>query len=117
MPASWKAAISSTPSRCRPAPTRRTRSPSRRPTAARPRPAGVLSFTVRIPTSLDDVEEANETVSLTVGGVSATGTIIDDDTSTIQTVGDATVTEAGGLVHVVALTKEADSPHTYSFSL
>ncbi|WP_143821121.1 retention module-containing protein, partial [Motiliproteus sp. MSK22-1] len=42
-------------------------------------PAGVSSFTVSIPTIEDSLVEDSETLSLSVGGVSAIGTIIDDD--------------------------------------
>ena len=34
-------------------------------------PAGVTSFTVSVPTTADTIDEANETYTLTVGGVSA----------------------------------------------
>ncbi|MGB0126148.1 MAG: retention module-containing protein, partial [Rhodocyclaceae bacterium] len=42
-------------------------------------PAGVTSFTVTVPTVQDTIDEANETVPLSIGGVTGTGTIIDDD--------------------------------------
>ncbi|MGL6030292.1 MAG: tandem-95 repeat protein, partial [Legionella sp.] len=42
-------------------------------------PAGVTSFTVTVPTVDDALNEANETVPLTIGGKTATGTIIDND--------------------------------------
>ncbi|WOX49141.1 retention module-containing protein [Aeromonas sp. XH] len=42
-------------------------------------PAGVSGFTVTIPTVNDRLVEANETLSLTIGGQSGTGTIVDND--------------------------------------
>ncbi|MFM5879207.1 type I secretion C-terminal target domain-containing protein [Aeromonas sanarellii] len=42
-------------------------------------PAGVSGFTVTIPTVNDRLVEANETLSLTIGGQSGTGTILDND--------------------------------------
>ena len=42
-------------------------------------PAGVTSFTVTVPTTQDTADEPNETVPLTIGGVTGTGTINDDD--------------------------------------
>ncbi|MGG6323645.1 type I secretion C-terminal target domain-containing protein, partial [Vibrio cholerae] len=43
-------------------------------------PAGVSSFTVTVPTIDDSVDEADETLKLTVGGQDATGTtIVDND--------------------------------------
>ncbi|WP_429169218.1 VCBS domain-containing protein, partial [Aeromonas rivipollensis] len=42
-------------------------------------PAGVSGFTVTIPTVNDRLVEANETLSVTIGGQSGTGTIVDND--------------------------------------
>ncbi|MCY9837997.1 type I secretion C-terminal target domain-containing protein [Aeromonas media] len=42
-------------------------------------PAGVSGFTVTIPTVNDRLVEASETLSLTIGGQSGTGTILDND--------------------------------------
>ncbi|WP_245194018.1 VCBS domain-containing protein [Aeromonas jandaei] len=44
-------------------------------------PAGVTSFTVTVPTVNDRLVETNETLQVTVGGVSGTGTIVDNDFS------------------------------------
>ncbi|WP_349237392.1 choice-of-anchor K domain-containing protein [Aeromonas sp. SrichE-2G] len=44
-------------------------------------PAGVTSFTVSVPTVNDKLAEQSETLNLTVGGHSGTGTIIDNDLS------------------------------------
>uniref|UniRef100_UPI0004799CB4 beta strand repeat-containing protein n=1 Tax=Azovibrio restrictus TaxID=146938 RepID=UPI0004799CB4 len=42
-------------------------------------PAGVSSFTVSVPTLNDSVPEPSQTFSLTVGGITGTGTILDND--------------------------------------
>ncbi|WP_429106152.1 VCBS domain-containing protein, partial [Aeromonas allosaccharophila] len=42
-------------------------------------PAGVSGFTVTIPTVNDRLVETNETLSVTIGGQSGTGTILDND--------------------------------------
>ncbi|MGB0129377.1 MAG: type I secretion C-terminal target domain-containing protein, partial [Rhodocyclaceae bacterium] len=42
-------------------------------------PANVTSFTVTVPTVQDTIDEPNETVPLSIGGVTGVGTIIDDD--------------------------------------
>lgn len=44
-------------------------------------PAGVASFTISIATVDDSDVEVTETVPLTIGGVSATGSILDNDTT------------------------------------
>ncbi|HHV48937.1 MAG TPA: type I secretion C-terminal target domain-containing protein, partial [Rhodocyclaceae bacterium] len=63
-------------------------------------PAGVGSFTVSYPTIDDTAIEGNETLILTVGGVSGTGTIIDNDFNTPPTITDATaVVSEEGLAH------------------
>ena len=84
-------------------------------------PAGVTSFTVTVPTVDDSVDESDETLPLTVGGVSATGTIVDNDTTKITRVD---VTNQGGqavegspLYYLVTLSNAADHPTTFSFTL
>ena len=80
-------------------------------------PAGVTSFTISVPTTADAIDESDETTNIAVGGKSTTGSILDDDTATISSVTDATITEGGNLVHTVTLSNEADAPRTFSFSL
>ncbi len=53
-------------------------------------PAGVTSFTVTTPTTDDALDENAETYDLTVGGVAATGEIVDNDTA--PTALDASIT-------------------------
>ena len=50
-------------------------------------PAGVSSFTITTATVNDTLDENDEYYSLSVGGVGATGTIVDNDTPTVK-VGD-----------------------------
>ncbi|WP_429174487.1 type I secretion C-terminal target domain-containing protein [Aeromonas salmonicida] len=50
-------------------------------------PAGVTDFTVTIPTVNDRLVEANETLSVTIGGQNGTGTIIDNDRAPMTTGG------------------------------
>ena len=81
-------------------------------------PAGVTSFTITIPTTDDNIAEVSETLSLQVGGVNATGTIIDNDSQpTVQSVSDANVTEGGDLVHTVSLSNISDSATSFAFTL
>ena len=59
-------------------------------------PAGVTSFTVTVPTIDDNIDEANETYTLTVGGVSNAGTITDNDNAPTIDVSDVSVSEVAG---------------------
>ena len=89
-------------------------------------PAGVTSFTVTVPTIQDSIDEGvSESYALNIGGVDATGTIIDDDTPpTITTVepgapgvGDDAVPEGTNLVYNVTLSNPSSTPVTYNFTL
>ncbi|WP_202967515.1 hypothetical protein, partial [Caenimonas sp. SL110] len=80
-------------------------------------PAGVTSFTVSYPTTNDSIAEGDETVGLTVGGVSAVGTIVEDDVSRIAAITSDQVVEGGTLVHTVTLTNASTSAGTYAFTL
>ena len=88
-------------------------------------PAGVTSFTVSVPTLQDTTDEPAETTAIVVGGVSATGTINDDDAPpTITTVepgapgaGDDAVVEGTSLVYTVSLSNPSSVATTYPFSL
>ncbi|QZA77772.1 retention module-containing protein [Deefgea tanakiae] len=87
-------------------------------------PAGVTSFAVTLPTVDDTIIENAETVPLTIGGVTATGTITDNDSQTITTIepgavgpaGDSVV-EGNALVYNVTLSGASPNPTTYAFSL
>lgn len=75
-------------------------------------PTAVSSWTVTISTATDALDEVNETYTLTVGGVSGTGTINDDDAQPSVTISDAT--EVAGTVTFVA-TLSAASGKTITF--
>ena len=80
-------------------------------------PAGVSSFTVTTPTVADEIDEADESYNLEIGGVSATGTITDNDTVSVLSVTSDTQEEGNDLIHTVTLSGVADSAKTYSFTL
>jgi len=73
-------------------------------------PAGVTSFTVTVAGVNDTVDEPAETYNLAVGGVSAVGTINDDDAAPTLTVSSVTVAEnAGYAVFSVGLSNPSSS--------
>ena len=59
-------------------------------------PAGVTAFSITLPTTQDALDEANETVPVSIGGVTGTGTITDDDAAPTLSINDVTVNEAAG---------------------
>ncbi|HGO0259917.1 TPA: hypothetical protein ACKZRM_001798, partial [Streptococcus pyogenes] len=69
------------------------------------------------PTTQDNVYEPAETTNLTIGGVTGTGTISNDDPAPTVTVSSPTVGEGATLVHDVTLSNPSSTPTTYSFSL
>ena len=80
--------------------------------------AGVTVFTVTIPTVEDSVFEADETLTLQVGGASGTGTILNDDNApTIQSVTSDSEYEGTSLIHTVTLTNASSTPTTFSFDV
>ena len=84
-------------------------------------PAGVTGFTVTLPTIDDVAVEGAEPVTLTVGGVGATATLLDNDV--LQTVADVTVAPAtlaedgGSVVYTVVLSAISPNPASYTYSL
>ena len=92
-------------------------------------PAGVLSFQVVVPTTPDTVAELQESVPLTIDGVSATGLIIDDDQPVVVqidmiptmtpsgAVDGLAVTEGSDLVYSVKLDQATTADTVYPFSL
>nr|CBA31110.1 hypothetical protein Csp_C26910 [Curvibacter putative symbiont of Hydra magnipapillata] len=60
-------------------------------------PSGVSNFTVSIAAIDDLLYEQNETVPLTMGGVTGIGTIVDNDTPTLS-INDVIINEAAGTV-------------------
>ena len=89
-------------------------------------PAGVSAFTVTVPTTQDPLVENDETVPLTIGGVAASGTIVDDDAGkpTVTRVepgapglADNATPEGSNLVYTVSLSASSNAPATYAFTL
>jgi hypothetical protein len=82
-------------------------------------PAGVTSFTVSVPSTLDTIDEgASETYDLSVGGITALGTITDDDNApTISSVSSPTVAEGTNLVYAVSLSNASSSATTFAYTL
>lgn len=67
-------------------------------------PTGVTSWTVTVPTTPDTIDEADQTVIMTVVGVAGTGTITDDDAPPTITVSDA-VESFGTVTHTLTLSQ------------
>ncbi|RVT83144.1 Calx-beta domain-containing protein, partial [Inhella crocodyli] len=81
-------------------------------------PAGVTSFSVTVPTTPDTTDEPNETLPLSVGGVSGTGTILDDDDApTVSAISSPTAAEGATLVYTVSLSGSSSVATTHAFSL
>ena len=79
-------------------------------------PAGVTSFTVTYPTTVDALADTGETTALTVGGVTGVGTINDPANPTVS-VGNNAVVEGTNLVHAVTLSAATTQPAVYPFTL
>ena len=81
-------------------------------------PVGVSSFTVTVPTTQDTIFEGSETYSITVGAMTSTGTLTDDESApTIASVSSASATEGGSIVHTVVITGTAEAARTFAISL
>ncbi|WP_348773056.1 Calx-beta domain-containing protein, partial [Aeromonas genomosp. paramedia] len=85
-------------------------------------PAGVTDFTVTVPTVDDRVDEADETLTLTVGGKDAIGAIVDnDELPTIKDVAvsnaDAKAEEGTPLTFKVTLSAASEQATSHSFNL
>jgi T1SS-143 domain-containing protein len=87
-------------------------------------PAGVGSFTVTYPTIDDTDVEPNETLTLTIDGVTGTGTILDNDKPGISGiepngpgVSDDQVVEGQTLSYTVTLSEPTTRPTTYSYTV
>ncbi|NHC05128.1 hypothetical protein G9F31_15495, partial [Acinetobacter sp. 187] len=77
-------------------------------------PEGIDSFTVTYPTVDDSVVEIDETVQFTIGGKTATGTIIDNDV-VVESVEGSTAVEGKDVSFTVTLSGE--TPHDTTFDL
>lgn len=92
-------------------------------------PAGVTAFTVTLQTADDKVVETAESVVLTIGGISATGTLTDNDSLAVRAVlaedaanlgqdpRDSVVTEGGTLHYTVTLNGVAPAPTEFTLAL
>ncbi|MDP3059544.1 MAG: retention module-containing protein [Methylotenera sp.] len=81
-------------------------------------PAGVGSFTITVPSIQDTIDEGlSETYNLTVGGVTAVGTITDDDVPPTITVGDVSVSEVAGNYAIFSVDLSVASGSTITSSL
>ena len=76
-----------------------------------------FGFTVTFAGIGDALDESNESYTLSIGGQSGTGTITDDDTASVASVGDDTQVEGTDLVHTVTMSTAADTAKSYDFSL
>jgi Calx-beta domain/RTX calcium-binding nonapeptide repeat (4 copies) len=81
-------------------------------------PAGVTSFTITTATVNDALDENNENYNLTVGGVVATGTIVDDDGAPSFLINNVTVNEdAGTITFTVTKTGATELASSVDFSV
>ncbi len=87
-------------------------------------PAGVSSFMVTVPTVDDSLVEALEALPLSVGGVTGTGGIIDNDQPTVIKVEpgkpgatDDSTPEGSNLEYTVTLSSPTTASSNYPFSL
>jgi hypothetical protein len=80
-------------------------------------PAGVTSFSITLPTVQDAIDEASETVPVTVGGVGGLGTITDDDPTPSLSIGNVSVNEgAGTMTFTVTLSAASGQTVTVGFA-
>lgn len=80
-------------------------------------PVGVSSFTITVSTTNDTVYEGTETYNISVGGMTNTGTLTDNDSApTIASVSSASATEGSNIVHTVAVTGVAQASRTFAFA-
>ncbi len=80
-------------------------------------PAGVTNFNVTVPTADDTFNEPSETVPLTIGGITATGTIQDNDATPSLTINNISVNEgAGTATFTVTLSAASGQTVTVNYS-
>ncbi len=84
-------------------------------------PSGVSNFSVAVVTVDDTLVEASETFTLNIGGVSGTGTILDNDSvstsPTIVSVSNANANEGGNVVATVTLSATTTVAENYTYSI
>lgn len=81
-------------------------------------PTGVITFDVIIPTIQNQVQGTNKTVILSIGSITASGTIVDDDgNKPVAQLTDSIAKEGEELEFEVTLTPPPIVPVTYSFKI
>lgn len=92
-------------------------------------PAGVDSFKITVGTSDDDLIELPEALAITIGGVAATGTILDNDSQSVSSLKaedaanpdalpvDSSVTEGGALLFSARLNGPSPTATEYTLAL
>ena len=80
-------------------------------------PAGVTSFTVTTPTTDDLIDEGDENYTITIGGETATGTIVDNDEVVVADITDATEQEGDDLTFSVTMSGESALDQEYPFDI
>ncbi|WP_423999084.1 T9SS type B sorting domain-containing protein [Maribacter sp. IgM3_T14_3] len=78
---------------------------------------GIERFTITIPSIDDLIIEEDEFYELILDNISATGTILDNDTTTITSINDATEIEGSDLVHTVQLSNTNLEQKTFMFAI
>jgi hypothetical protein len=79
-------------------------------------PSAVTEFTVTVPTTGDTLDEADETIRLVFGGVTASsGTITDDDVAPTISVDDVTES-AGSCIFTVSLSAASGKSITVDYA-
>ncbi|WP_157670977.1 retention module-containing protein, partial [Chitinibacter sp. GC72] len=83
-------------------------------------PAGVTSFSVTLPTVDDTLIESAETVPLSIGGVTANGSIADNDSASLSItpdLGNASVSEGSAAVFTLTLSNPSATPTEVTLNL
>jgi VCBS repeat-containing protein len=81
-------------------------------------PAGVTAFNVNIATFNDTLDETNETLTVSIAGVTGTGTITDNDATPSLRINDVTVNEgAGTATFTVTLSAASGQTVTVGYSM
>ena len=77
----------------------------------------MTSFSVSLPTTQDALDETDETVPLSIGGVSGTGTITDDDATPSLSIDNVSVDEAAGtMTFTVSLSAASGLPVSVGYA-
>lgn len=80
-------------------------------------PVGVLSFPIIVATSQDTVYEGTESYSITVGGMTNTVNILDDDAApTVLSVSSASASEGNSVIHLITISGTAQAARTFAIS-